>query len=216
MMVFYATPLSSYSAKVRIVLAVKGVAHEERLPPGGYRSAEYRAVVPMGTLPAIRIGDWVLSESEAINEYLDEAHPPPPMLPGDARARARIRFICRFHDLVLEPRVRALFAHVKPAGRDPQQVAALRSDIEARLAQLASWVQPQPWLLTPAISLADCGPLVNLPLACMVLAACDQPIALPPVLQTWLDAGSPHAPVRQALEPWRVATQAWLETNLGA
>jgi len=215
-MIFYATPVSSYSAKVRIALAVKGVAHEERLPPGGYRSAEYRAIVPMGSVPAIRIGEWVLSESEAINEYLDEAHPSPPMMPGDARARARIRFFCRFHDLVLEPGVRALFAHVKPAGRDPQQVAVLRREIETRIAQLASWAQPQPWLLTGGISLADCGPLVNLPLASMILTACEQPITLPPVLQTWLDAASQHPPVRTALDPWRSATRAWLATSLGA
>jgi glutathione S-transferase len=214
-MIFYATPVSSYSAKVRIVLKVKGVAHDEQLPPGGYRSDTYRAIVPMGTLPALRDGDWVLSESEAINEYLDEAYPSPPMLPGDARARARIRFVCRFHDLHLEPRVRALFAQVKPAGRDPERVAALRGELEARIAQLASWVQPRPWLLTPMISLADCGPLVNLPLASMVLAACDQPIVLPPVLQTWLDAANQHPPVHQALAPWRAATQAWLKASLG-
>ena len=215
-MIFYATPLSSYSAKVRIVLAVKGVPYDERPPPGGYRSDEYRAIVPMGTLPALRIGDWVLSESEAINEYLDEAYPAPPMLPGDARARARIRFFCRFHDLYLEPRVRALFAQVKPAGRDPQQVAALRTEIGLRVAQLARWVRPQPWLLTPTISLADCGPLVNLPLACMVLQACGQPIALPPVLQDWLDAGGDHPPVRLALAPWRDATRDWLAACPGA
>ncbi len=216
MMIFYASPVSSYSAKVRIVLAVKGVDFEEQLPPGGYRSAEYRAIVPMGTLPAIRVGDWVLSESEVINECLDETWPSPPMLPGDARARARIRFVCRFHDLYLEPKVRALFAHVKPAGRDPQQVAALRGEIEARIAQLAAWVQPQPWLLTPTISLADCGLLVNLPLACMVLAACGQPLVLPPVLQDWIDTANTYPPVRQALDPWHAATQAWLAASLGA
>jgi glutathione S-transferase len=216
MMVFYATPLSSYSAKVRIVLAVKGIAYDEQLPPGGYRSQAYRAIVPMARVPALCDGDWVLSESEVINEYLDETCPSPPMLPGDARARARIRFICRFHDLVLEPKVRALFAHVKPANRDPHQVAALRTDIEAHVAQLASWVQPQPWLLTPTISLADCGPLVNLPLACLLLATCDQAIVLPPVLQRWLDAANTHAPVRQALAPWQAATQDWLTASSGA
>jgi glutathione S-transferase len=215
-MIFYATALSSYSAKVRIVLAVKSVPYDELAPPGGYRSEEYRAIVPMGTLPAIRIGDWVLSESEAINEFLDESYPTPPMLPGDARGRARIRFLCRFHDLQLEPRVRALFAHVKPAGRDAQKVAALRGEIEMRVAQLASWVQPQPWLLTSTISLADCGPLVNLPLASMVLQACGQPMELPPVLQTWLDMGAAHPPVRQALAPWHEATRAWLATSSGA
>lgn len=100
-MIFYANALSSYSAKVRIVLCAKGLAFEERLPPGGYHSAEYRAIVPMGTLPAIQIGDWVLSESEAINEYLEESHPKPALLPSDPRSRARVRFVSRFHDLHL-------------------------------------------------------------------------------------------------------------------
>jgi glutathione S-transferase len=209
-MIFHATALSSYSAKVRLVLCVKGVDFEERAPAQGYRSAEYRALVPLGTLPAIQEGDWVLSESEAINEYLEERYPTPPMLPQDLQLRARARFLCRFHDLYLEPRVRALFAHVKPAQRNPQTVLALRDDIDARLRQLASWVQPQPFLLTPTIGLADCGPLVTLPLATQVLAACGQPLTLPPVLGEWLQMASAHPDVERALAPWRAATQTWL------
>ena len=209
-MIFHATALSSYSAKVRLVLCVKGVDFEERAPAQGYRSAEYRALVPMGTLPAIQEGDWVLSESEAINEYLEERYPTPPMLPQDLQLRAQARFLCRFHDLYLEPRVRALFAHVKPAQRNPQTVLALRDDIDARLRQLASWVQPQPFLLTPTIGLADCGPLVTLPLASQVLAVCGQPLTLPPVFGEWLQMASAHPDVERALALWRAATQTWL------
>ena len=209
-MIFHATALSSYSAKVRLVLCVKGVDFEERAPAQGYRSAEYRALVPMGTLPAIQEGDWVLSESEAINEYLEERYPTPPMLPQDLQLRARARFLCRFHDLYLEPRVRALFAHVKPAQRNPQTVLALCDDIDTRLRQLASWVQPQPFLLTPTIGLADCGPLVTLPLATAVLAACGQNLELPRVLEDWLKMAAAHPDVERALAPWRAATQTWL------
>ena len=209
-MIFHATALSSYSAKVRLVLCVKGVDFEERAPAQGYRSAEYRALVPMGTLPAIQEGDWVLSESEAINEYLEERYPTPAMLPQDLQLRAQSRFLCRFHDLHLEPRVRALFAHVKPAQRNPQTVLALRDDIDARLRQLASWVQPQPFLLTTTIGLADCGPLVTLPLASQVLAVCGQPLTLPPALGEWLQMASAHPDVERALAPWRAATQTWL------
>ena len=126
-MIFYASALSSYSAKVRVALCVKQVDFEERAPPGGYRSAQYRALVPMGTLPAIQVGDWVLSESEAINEYLEERYPEPAMLPHDLQLRADVRFLCRFHDLYLEPPVRALFGHVRPAGRDDAQVALLHA-----------------------------------------------------------------------------------------
>jgi len=210
--IFHATALSSYSAKVRLVLCVKGIDFEECAPAQGYRSAEYRALVPMGTLPAIQEGDWVLSESEAINEYLEERYPVPAMLPQDLQLRAQARFLCRFHDLHLEPRVRALFAHAKPAQRNPQTVLALRDDINARLRQLASWVQPQPFLLTPTISLADCGPLVTLPLATAVLAACGQTLELPAVLKDWLLTASAHPDVERALAPWRAATQTWLAT----
>ena len=213
-MIFYATALSSYSAKVRIVLCAKGLAFEERLPPGGYHSAEYRAIVPMGTLPAIQIGDWVLSESEAINEYLEEAHPHPALLPRDAKERARVRFLARFHDLHLEPRVRSLFAHAKPAARDAAHVTAQRLEIERRLEQLAGWVQPQPYLLTPELSLADCGLLVTLPLARDVLAACEEPLAIPPTLQRWLEVASQHPAVVQALLPWRQATAHWLQARV--
>jgi len=193
-MIFHATALSSYSAKVRLVLCVKGIEFEERAPKNGYRSAEYRALVPMGTMPAIQEGDWVLSESEAINEYLEERYPSPPMLPQDLQLRARARFLCRYHDLYLEPRVRALFAHVKPVQRNPQTVLALHDDIDAQLRQLAGWVQPRPFLLTPTIGLADCG----------------QPLTLPAVLEEWLQHASAHPDVVRALTPWRIATQTWL------
>ena len=210
-MIFYATPLSSYSAKVRIALCVKGIAFEERLPFNGYRSAEYRAIAPMGTLPAIQVGDWVLSESEVINEYLEERFPAPAMLPLDPELRARVRFLSRFHDLYLEPRVRALFPLVKAPQRSPEQVAALRADIVFRLQQLEQWAQPQPYLLTPDISLADCGPLVTLPLATALLAACGQAIELPIGLQTWRDNASRHPGVHRALSGWHAATRAWLD-----
>lgn len=211
-MIFHATALSSYSAKVRVVLCVKGLDFEERAPAQGYRSPEYRALVPMGTLPAIQIEDWVLSESEVINEYLEERYPAPAMLPADPEQRARVRFLCRFHDLHLEPKVRALFGQLKPAQRNPETVLALRTNIEARLGQLAAWAQPQPFLLTPSISLADCGFLVNVPLAAAVLAACGQSLTLPPVLAHWLSVASVHPPVERALAPWRAATQAWLSS----
>ena len=209
-MIFYASALSSYSAKVRLVLCVKGVAFEERSPPNGYRSPEYTAIVPMGTLPAIQIGDFVLSESEAINEYLEESRPEPAMLPRDLQLRARLRFLGRFHDLVLEPKVRALFPHVSPSARDYAQVLALRQDIERRIGQLSEWTQPQPYLLTSFISLADCGPLVTLQLAQELLAACALPIELPGKLQAWIETAWLDPAVEQALAPWRTATRAWL------
>jgi len=211
-LIFHATALSSYSAKVRLVLCVKGIDFEECAPAHGYRSPEYRSLVPMGTLPAIQEGDWVLSESEAINEYLEERYPTPLMLPQDIRLRAQVRFLCRFHDLYLEPKVRALFPHVKLAQRNSQTVLELQHDIQVRLGQLAAWAQPQPFLLTPTISLADCGPLVSIHLAKALLTACGQSLELHPVLEEWLQKASECSDVERALAPWRDATQIWLSS----
>ena len=41
-MIFHASALSSYSAKVRVAPCVKAVDFEERAPPGGYSSAQAR------------------------------------------------------------------------------------------------------------------------------------------------------------------------------
>ncbi len=86
-------------------------------PPGGYSTPEYMAIVPLGTIPAIRDGDFVVSESDAIIEYLEDRFPDPPLLGGDAEARARQRFLSRFYDLWFEPPLRSTFAHVGPPAR---------------------------------------------------------------------------------------------------
>ena len=215
-MILYATPLSSYSAKVRIALVAKGVAFEEREPPGGYRSAAYREIVPMGTLPAIDDAGFVLSESEAILEYLEERHPEPPLLPAGAQDRARSRFLSRFHDLYLEPPVRALFPHVNPARRVPAQVADRLGELRRRTAQLETFATPAPYALGAALTLADCGYAVTLPLARYIAAALDAPLTYPQRIDAWVGALETHHAVVTALAPWRGATERWLAGQRGA
>ena len=213
-MILYATPLSSYSAKVRIVLCAKGVAFEEREPVDGYRSAAYRAIVPMGTLPALDDHGFVLSESEAINEYLEECFPEPPLLPRTPAARARARFLSRFHDLYLEPPVRGLFPHVSPLRRDPVAVAARIAELRRRVAQLAAMVEPAPYLAGEHLGLADCGYAVTLPLAGMLFAALGDTLALPAPIDHWQGVLGRHPAVGRALAAWRPATERWIAARL--
>ena len=91
MITLYNVPVSSYGAKVRIILAHKGIEWTELAPPDDYGSPAYRAVIPSGTVPAIIDGDLKLADSEAIAEYLDERVPSPLMMPADPVARARAR-----------------------------------------------------------------------------------------------------------------------------
>ncbi len=140
MITLYSIPESLYSAKLRIVMRMKGVEFEVVAPPGGYGSNAYKQVVPAGTVPAIVHDGFVLADSEAIAEYLNEVFPEPQMLPGDARARAKARERSRFHDTRLEPEVRAMFGQIAP-GRNDELVATKGALINTRLGQLAGLVE---------------------------------------------------------------------------
>jgi glutathione S-transferase len=214
-LVFYALDLSTYCAKVAIVLAAKNIPHECREPPGGYRSDEYRAIVPLGRIPAIVEGDFVLSESEVINEYLEERFPAPALLPREPQARARVRLLARFHDLYLEPHLRAVFAHLDPARRDAAHVAAKAADFEAGLARLAALATPQPYLAGPAFSLADCAFPATLGLAALVFGALGHPLRIPDPQGAWQATVLAHPAVAPVLARAHTAAQRWIEAKLG-
>lgn len=88
---------SSTSYRVRIALAMKGLSYSyvtHHLRHGAHRKPEYLAINPQGLVPALVLEDGTtLAQSLAIIEYLDETVPTPPLLPADAKGRARVRMI---------------------------------------------------------------------------------------------------------------------------
>ncbi len=111
MLTLYSYFRSSAAYRVRIALALKGLAYEtlpvHLLAGGGQQhGAAYRATNPQGLVPALAVGEGgaVLTQSLAIMEYLDEAHGGAPLLPAGALARARVRALaqaiaCDLHPL---------------------------------------------------------------------------------------------------------------------
>lgn len=112
----YWRSLATY--RVRIALNLKGLQAEDinvDIDHGGQDTPEYRALNPMGAVPALVLpgeddaADTVLTQSLAILEWMEETHPAPPLLPAGAAARARVRALCAItaadtHPLVV-PRV---------------------------------------------------------------------------------------------------------------
>ena len=81
---------------MRVALALKGLRAEEisiDLLKGKQNTGEYLAVNPQGVVPALVLdeGGAPLFQSVAILEDLEETRPEPPLLPNDARGRARVR-----------------------------------------------------------------------------------------------------------------------------
>ncbi len=100
---------SSAAYRVRIALNLKNLPYEaipvHLVKDGGeHLKEDYRRVNPVGAVPALADRELSLSQSLAIIEYLDEAYPYPPLLPGDPVARARVRAIaldiaCEIHPI---------------------------------------------------------------------------------------------------------------------
>ena len=99
---------SGTSFRVRIALNLKGIVYDPQfvsLPRGEHRAADYTAVNPQALVPLLVMDDGMrLAQSLAIIEYLDEVYPRPPLLPRDAKERARVRsisllFACEIHPL---------------------------------------------------------------------------------------------------------------------
>ncbi|TPL95335.1 maleylacetoacetate isomerase [Mesorhizobium sp. B2-3-12] len=90
---------SSTSYRVRIALEMKGLSYDyvpHHLRHGEHLEAAYLAVNPQGLVPALVLDDGTLvTQSLAIIEYLDEIRPAPPLLPGDALGRARVRMLAQ-------------------------------------------------------------------------------------------------------------------------
>jgi glutathione S-transferase len=88
-----------FCARVRIVLAEKGVEYEDVQIDLSDRPSWLFEKNPGGKVPVLEEDAFVLPESPVIMEYLEERYPEPPLLPADPGDRARARlWIDRFDE----------------------------------------------------------------------------------------------------------------------
>jgi len=71
--------------------------------------------------------------------------------------RARSRTFSRFHDLYLDPPLRALIAQANPAARDPKVVGERLAELTARLDQLENLLADEGFAAGPSFTFADCA-----------------------------------------------------------
>lgn len=85
---------SSTSYRVRIALALKGLAYDTlpvNIRIGEHRATDYVANVnPSASVPALIDGEFSLGQSLAILDYLDRKFPEPRLIPLEPERRARV------------------------------------------------------------------------------------------------------------------------------
>jgi RNA polymerase-associated protein len=144
MITLYDADRCPYCARVRIVLAEKGIEYETISVDLDDRPAWIYEKNPLGRVPVIEEDTFVLAESAVIDEYLNERYPEPELWPADPGERALGRMLVFRFDELSRPYY---------ALRRGEEGAAERFD--AALAELDGILESQPSLSGHEFGLAD-------------------------------------------------------------
>ena len=125
---------SPYAWRVQLALEHKALPYDLKVlsfSAGDTRKPEFLALNPRHEVPVLVDGDFVLYESNAIVEYLDEAYPGrgAPLFPGDARQRALIRRMVLEVDHHFDKATDDVMTQAfwkKPEEREPEKVVSGR------------------------------------------------------------------------------------------
>ena len=90
--------VSPYVRKVLVCMELKGLDYEVDPITPFFGNDEFRRLSPLCRIPVLIDDGLVLTDSTVIAEYLDEQYPEPPLLPADAKERARVRWLEEFAD----------------------------------------------------------------------------------------------------------------------
>lgn len=122
---------STATYRVRIALALKQVSYElvaHDLRTGAHKLPGFVEINPQGLVPAVELDGFVLGQSLAILEWLEERYPSPSLLPASTNDRAIVRAMsqlicCDIHPL-----------------NNLRTLQTLRSEFSADDAQVRGWM----------------------------------------------------------------------------
>ena len=155
--------LEPASRKVRLVLGEKQLECALKVEKVWERRREFLALNPAGDVPVlVEDGGTVLAGCNAICEYLDEIYAEPPLMGGDALARAEIRrlvawfdgkFAREVSDNVLGEKVMKRFLALGEPSMEA--IRAGLANLRAHLDYIAHLADRRKWLAGDELSLAD-------------------------------------------------------------
>ena len=163
MRILYHFWLSPFSRKVRIALYEKGLEVELVVEKYWDRRQDFLAMNPSGQVPVLTEPDGVvLSDSQAIVEYLEECHPEPNLMGDDPLDRAECRRLIAWFDEKFYGEVSELLLREKLLKRfmgmgEPRSdlIHAGRENIGYHLDYIGYLVERRNYIAGETFSLAD-------------------------------------------------------------
>ena len=185
---------SPYAWRVQLALEAKELPYERQVlsfSAGDTRKPGFVKLNPRHRVPTIVDGDFVLYESNAIVEYLDEAYRGKgvALFPGDARKRATVRrLISEIDDYTTKAvdEVVERLLGVKPEERDAAKIDAARQAMADEFAFVANYLHHD--YLVGTLSAADFAlyPAVGFMFRChQRVPEFDAASLLPPKIAAW-------------------------------
>ncbi|WP_119344340.1 maleylacetoacetate isomerase [Facilibium subflavum] len=108
-MILYDYFRSSASYRVRIVLNLKNITYQtvpiHLVKDGGQQfSPKYQVINPQKRVPALQDGDFIVTQSLAIIDYLEDCYPAPSIYPKDVKCKSQVKSMaqlicCDIHPL---------------------------------------------------------------------------------------------------------------------
>jgi glutathione S-transferase len=158
-------PLSNYHNKVKQALLEKGLPFEERYVATKSDDPNVLAASPLAKIPYLLIDGRPLCESSVMLEWIEAAHPNPPLLPADPYEAAKVRELMTFLDLHLELVARDLYAKAFFGGTiSDSNAERVKKVLTKNIAGFVSLAKFAPFVAGAEFTLADCAAFQHLPL----------------------------------------------------
>ncbi len=163
-MKLYMNALSPNVRRVRLTAAVLGIDLEEKtldFTKGEHKNPEYLALNPNGAVPTLVDGDFALTESRAIMQYLASKKPESGLLPRDEKARADVvrwqfwdasHFSPQLGTLAFEKLVKAMMGMGEP---DQRKIEDALTNFRRFGAVLNKRLEGKKYIVGDALTIAD-------------------------------------------------------------
>jgi glutathione S-transferase len=162
-LVVYGVPLSPFVRKLRLCLAEKALNYDLKIVMPFNQPEWFLEMNPLGRIPVLKDGDFVLSDSSVICHYLEDRNPASLNLLGrNVEQKAQVRWLEKYADYELAAlttftvfRNRVLNPSMGKACDEADVKSAMEEKLPKHFDYLQSTLGDNDFLVGNAISLAD-------------------------------------------------------------